>query len=303
MRTVAVVVTYNRKNLLELCLQALVDQTKRSDVMVIIDNASTDGTGAWLRKWVAHHSPRCLLRSLDSNTGGAGGFSRGLDLAIEQGADWIWMMDDDAEPHPDALAELMKVAIDPGCIYGSLAVSGDETSWEMTLIASSVSKTRRAADIPDQAEVEMLPLLGLLVHRDLVGKIGGPDAGLFIAGDDVEYCLRARRAGARIVIAGRSRIEHPKSVTKKIPILGRQVTYLSLPPWKRYYDTRNRLLIARQYHGWRLITQTIPASLLRLFVACRVEKDRMQQTRAFFAGLYDGLFGIKGKRHDHWGLK
>ena len=294
----AIIVTYNRKKLLERCLSAITTQTRRPDAVLVIDNASTDGTPAWLHKWMPLHLPQATLIALDQNTGGAGGFAAGMKLAFENGAEWVWMMDDDAEPHPEALEQLMRVATDPSHVYGSLAVCGDETSWLTTVLNPPLGEVERPEDVPEHAEVQSLPFLGFLIHRDLVARIGLPDTGYFIAADDVEYCVRAQHAGAKIIMASRSRIEHPKSRPYKVKVLGRTLTCLALPPWKRYYDTRNRLLIARRHYGIKLFTQTIPGSLVRLFAALWQEPDRPAQLRAFCAGFWDGLWGIKGKRHE-----
>ena len=299
----AIIVTYNRKKLLERCLSAISAQTRRPDVVLVIDNASTDGTLECLHEWLPLHLPQATLIALDQNTGGAGGFTAGMKHAVDSGSKWIWMMDDDAEPHPDALEQLMRVAVDPSQVYGSLAVSGNETSWLTTVLAPPLGEVGRPDEIPDRAEVQSLPFLGFLIHRDLVARIGLPDAGYLIAADDVEYCIRAQRAGAKIIMASRSRIEHPKSRPYKVKVLGRTLTCLALPPWKRYYDTRNRLLIARRHYGIKLFTQTIPGSLVRLFAALWQEPDRPAQLRAFCAGFWDGLWGIKGKRHEKWGIK
>ncbi len=299
----AIIVTYNRKKLLERCLSAITTQTRRPDAVLVIDNASTDGTPAWLHKWMPLHLPQATLIALDQNTGGAGGFAAGMKLAFENGAEWVWMMDDDAEPHPEALEQLMRVATDPSHVYGSLAVCGDETSWLTTVLNPPLGEVERPEDVPEHAEVQSLPFLGFLIHRDLVARIGLPDTGYFIAADDVEYCVRAQHAGAKIIMASRSRIEHPKSRPYKVKVLGRTLTCLALPPWKRYYDTRNRLLIARRHYGIKLFTQTIPGSLVRLFAALWQEPDRPAQLRAFCAGFWDGLWGIKGKRHEKWGIK
>ena len=299
----AIIVTYNRKKLLERCLSAITTQTRRPDAVLVIDNASTDGTPAWLHKWMPLHLPQATLIALDQNTGGAGGFAAGMKLAFENGAEWVWMMDDDAEPHPEALEQLMRVATDPSHVYGSLAVCGDETSWLTTVLNPPQGEVERPEDVPEHAEVQSLPFLGFLIHRDLVARIGLPDTGYFIAADDVEYCVRAQHAGAKIIMASRSRIEHPKSRPYKVKVLGRTLTCLALPPWKRYYDTRNRLLIARRHYGIKLFTQTIPGSLVRLFAALWQEPDRPAQLRAFCAGFWDGLWGIKGKRHEKWGIK
>ena len=284
-------------------INALYNQTILPNQIIIIDNASTDGTVELLKQQGWLEKQNISLMRLPENCGGAGGFKAGLELAINSGADWVWMMDDDAEPHPEALEHLMRVAVDPWTVYGSLAVSGNETSWLTTVLAPPLGEVGRPDEIPDRAEVQSLPFLGFLIHRDLVARIGLPDAGYFIAADDVEYCIRAQRAGAKIIMAGRSRIEHPKSRPYKVKVLGRTLTCLALPPWKRYYDTRNRLLIARKHYGIKLFTQTIPGSLVRLLASLWQEPDRPAQLRAFCAGFWDGLWGIKGKRHEKWGIK
>ncbi|PTU30672.1 glycosyltransferase family 2 protein [Stenotrophobium rhamnosiphilum] len=298
----AVVVSFSRIKLLKRCLAALSNQTLSPDSILIVDNASTDGTQQWLRDWLPENLPRAELVSLTDNRGGAGGFSEGLRIAVERNCSWTWMMDDDAEPHPTALAELMKVASDSNNVYGSLATKGADTSWTTTLLDPPKRVVDLAADVPNQSRVQSLPFLGFLVHRDLVMKIGLPDADYFIAADDIEYCMRAERAGSKLIIAGRSLIEHPKSdrYTAKLP--GRDLICLKLAPWKRYYDTRNRLLIARKYYGIKLFTQTIPGSFVRLIAALIYEPRKLAQLWAFTAGMIDGLLGIKGRRHQKWGI-
>jgi GT2 family glycosyltransferase len=211
------------------------------------------------------------------------------------------MMDDDAEPFEDALEHLLRVAVDPANVYGSLAVRGEDTSWTTTLVTPTGGhSTDIAEEIPAIAQVQSLPFLGFLIHRNLVERIGLPDAGYFIAADDVEYCLRAERAGALIMVAGRSRIDHPRADSHQARILGRNFIFLRIPPWKRYYDTRNRLLIARKYYGYRFYTRTIPGSFLRLGASLAGEKQRAMQIWAFVAGMIDGLLGLKGRRHNRW---
>jgi GT2 family glycosyltransferase len=294
------VVTYNRKALLRDCLDSILGQTSKPDLLVVVDNASTDGTESVICNYPSTADTIVVFDRLGANTGGAGGFSHGLAVALDRGADWTWMMDDDAAPHPDALAELLAIADDPSCIYGSTAVNGVHTSWTTTMPGPPARRTDLASEVPAKARVESLPFLGFLVHRKLVERIGLPDAGFFIAADDIEYCLRARAAGADIYIAGRSRIEHPRTERRVMRILGREVAYLQLPPWKRYYDTRNRLLIARRYHGLRLLTQAIPGTILRICIALATGPRRLAQLGAGMAGLVDGLLGIKGIRHRWW---
>ncbi|TDS82496.1 glycosyltransferase [Comamonas sp. JUb58] len=303
LKITTVVVSYNRQKLLEKCLLALTEQTCPINHVIVVDNFSTDGTLEWVRKWLPANLPNGELLALGENTGGAGGFAAGLKHAINNGSEWIWMMDDDAKPHPNALEELMCTVDNPHNIYGSLAVNSSDTSWLTDLLDPPLGQISRADEVPTYAKVRSLPFLGFLIHRDLVNRIGLPDAGFFIAADDVEYCIRAQNAGAAIFISGKSRIEHPKSYPTIFKILGHEIVFLSLPPWKRYYDTRNRLLIARTYYGMKLFTQTIPGSFIRLIAVLLKEPRKLAQVHAFIAGFIDGISGIKGKRHDFWRIR
>lgn len=296
----AVVVSFNRLECLKKCIEALLLQSRPLAVILVIDNGSTDGSVEWLQQ-----RPELQVKTvlLCTNQGGAGGFAVGLSEAIAIGVDWAWLMDDDAAPHVNALEELMRRADDPANIYGSLAVSGTFTSWITGLIEPVCGKATNAHEVPSFARVESLPFLGFLVHRNLVAKIGLPDAGFFIAADDTEYCLRAERAGAKIFVAGQSRIEHPASRPYQFSLLGKSVICLVLPPWKRYYDTRNRLLIARRYYGLRLFTHALAGTALRLCVTLIREPQRLHQSYSYFAGALDGLLGLKGRRHEWWGIK
>ncbi|MEH6671179.1 glycosyltransferase [Halopseudomonas sp.] len=299
----AVIVSYNRSSLLERCLESIFNQTVMPCSVVVVDNASTDNTVAMLhdKQWVG--SPRFQLLRLSENTGGAGGFGAGMEYAFSQGADWVWMMDDDAVPHPEALEKLMAAVKDVNALYGSLAVCGSETSWITPLTGFENKRTRRAADIPNIGSVEWLPFLGFTISKEVFSKLGLPDAGFFIAADDFEYSLRAQSHGVRRLIVGNSLIEHPRSEVYLVSIFGKEVTCLRLPPWKRYYDTRNRIFIARKYYGFRTITQTLPASFVRLYGTLRYEPYRLQQTWAFIAGCFDGILGFKGRRHSKWYIK
>ena len=301
MRTAVVVVTYNRRLLLLKCLAALAAQTHRLERIHIVDNASTDGTWEALRDagWLA--PSEVDYHRLPDNCGGAGGFAAGLERAVAQGAAWVWMMDDDAMAAPDALASLLAAADSADNLYGSVAVDGECLAWGMTLTAGG-QRIERLADLPAQSAVAFLPFLGILVHRDMVARIGLPDARYFLAADDLEYCLRARATGALMVLVAASRITHPLAVTYRLELPGKTLFCLGLPPWKRYYDTRNRIFVARRHLGWRLYTETLPSIALRLVAALIHEAQRGAQLRATLAGVIDGLRGRGGRRHERWGL-
>jgi len=103
-RVAAVVVTYNRRDLLLESLAAVLAQTRAPDKVIVVDNASEDGTAAAVRD----RFPSVHLAELRRNSGGAGGFAGGMALALADGADLIWLMDDDTVPEPGALSALLR---------------------------------------------------------------------------------------------------------------------------------------------------------------------------------------------------
>lgn len=301
---VAIVVTYNRKTLLQECLEALTSQSLMPSRILIIDNNSTDGTLEWLQASSYISNSIFTYLRLNENSGGAGGFSSGLKYAQENGYDWAWIMDDDARPQLNAFEKLMATSPTPNNIYGSIATCGENTSWQITLMNThSITTTNKVRDIPTLAEVTFLPFLGLLIHSRTIEKIGLPDSDFFIAGDDLEYCLRARKAGLKIMVAGQSRIHHPKAEIHTSSIFGFKLDRLKIPPWKNYYNTRNKILIAKKYYGSRILTETLPGIIVRLFINLLAEPQKLAHIHAVAAGIFDGILGMKGKRHLLWKIK
>lgn len=297
----AVIVTYNRKELLLRCLQAMRAQARRPDRVIVVDNASTDGTPQALHDagWLDQVDVELL--QLTDNTGGAGGFAAGMARALDLGAQWVWVMDDDALPQPEALAALCAVGLDPESVYGSVAIDGGALSWPME--RQDTPKRERIetlAQAPALCEVRFIPFLGLMASRQLTERIGLPDPSFFLAVDDVEFCLRARRAGARIRLVSSSRIEHPRAQLTCVRFGWRRFYNLRLVPWKRYYDVRNRLVVARRHYGAALWYSTLPGTLLRLLITLATEPERAGQWRAFVGGVVDGLLDRRGRRHERW---
>ena len=99
----AVVVTYNRKVMLEECLTALLEQSRTVDTILVVDNKSTDDTLEMVRE----HFPEVSVLALETNSGGAGGFHAGLEWAHRHGFDWFWLLDDDTMAHKWALESLL----------------------------------------------------------------------------------------------------------------------------------------------------------------------------------------------------
>ena len=129
MKIAAVVVTFNRKEYLVKNIEALLAQVNAPMDILIIDNASTDGTEETIRHYM--DAGQILYENTGENLGGAGGFNFGIRRAYEAGYDAIWIMDDDTYPHPDALEKFLQADKDLNGMYGYLAgkVLWKDGSW------------------------------------------------------------------------------------------------------------------------------------------------------------------------------
>ena len=119
-RIAAVVVTYNRKELLRECLQALLAQSMNQLDILLIDNASTDGTHEFVEDIIEANETISYINT-GSNLGGAGGFYYGLKEAYNRGYEYMWIMDDDTIATPDALKNLLAADRKLKGKYGFLA--------------------------------------------------------------------------------------------------------------------------------------------------------------------------------------
>jgi len=251
----AVVVTYNRRDLLDRLVKEL-RQVDRLTEIIVVDNASTDGSADDMRGLDGVH-----LVELATNTGGAGGFHAGMVTALERGADLVWLMDDDGVPEPGCLDTLLE--------YGGLEREGYDFWGPAVLAEEDPSKLTfpirlpgRASVVHQMADVEaaavdgviegiVIPFNGVLATRELIEKIGPVREEFFIWGDDHEFRLRAERAGAKIATVVDAHFLHPVVGDLGTPMMFGKTTYNHTPSdLKHYCMARNNVVNLREYRGW-----------------------------------------------------
>jgi len=301
-RVVAVVVTFNRLSLLQGLLERL-DQVPGLAEILVVDNASTDGTGEWLAglddrdPGEAHPTTPVLGRTLAENGGGARGFHDGLAWAMERGADLAWLMDDDGLPDPDCLSLLLaETGLD---FWGPLVVDQDDPDRLVfpirlpggTRVVHRLADVERAATRGRIDDI-VIPFNGVLVTRELVERIGLPRAEYFIWGDDHEYRLRAEAAGARIATVVGAQVRHPAVGSLGTPMMFGRTTYNHSPSdLKHYCMTRNNLLNLREYKGWPHALAFV-AKTVWFYTFTRPDLGRLATSaRAMYAGLRGDFTG------------
>ena len=180
-KIIAVIVTFNRQELLSRCVHALRNQTKKPDAILIVNNGSTDNTEQWL------HSQTDLIHLTQKNVGSGGGFNTGINWAYRQGYSWIWCMDDDGYPKEDALEKILAPETDRLCLRNCAVLNKEDKK-------TFVWKTKNYTTI-DDVDCRIIegvghPFNGTMIHRNIVERVGVPQPKLFLWGDETEYYYR-----------------------------------------------------------------------------------------------------------------
>ena len=188
MKICAVVVTYNRKELLEKqIIEIMHNQELKIDAYYVIDNCSTDGTRALIDKYDGSVIKYCRT---ESNCGGAGGFSYGLQCAFEDKYDWYILMDDDGRPmDKECFGNMKRHIVKKGYdsqrpyLLNSLVLSDKDTlSFGLGHIESV---TELNSVVTENEVVDMInPFNGTWISNGLIEKIGFPNGKFFIKGDE-----------------------------------------------------------------------------------------------------------------------
>ena len=207
---VAVVVAYNRRDLLAQTLDGIAAQTLAPDAVLVVDNASTDDSGDVARS----HPIGATVLTMPRNLGGAGGFAAGIAWSVTRmHARAVWIMDDDTIPEPAALEELERARrLYPGqvALVASRAVwtDGREHPMNTPRTRFAVSRTlRRHAATVGARQIRSASFVSVLIDARAVKESGLPVADYFLWNDDFEYTTRILRHRVGLYVPA-SRVLH-----------------------------------------------------------------------------------------------
>lgn len=291
MRVTAVLVAYNRRELLRESLEALAAQSRPVDRLVVVDNASDDGSGDVAAELLERWGERGRLIRLTENTGGAGGFATGIAAAlVEDDVDWVWVMDDDTVPGPDALEGALaaheryrETGQDDLAVMGSRVIWIDGDDHPMNTpkpkIRASAAERARAAEV-GCLEIRSISFVSAFLRAARVREQGLPIADYFLWNDDFEYSARLLRGARGLYVPG-------SVVTHKTAKRGSS----DADPGPRFYfEVRNKLWVfrlSRALYAWEKVLYS-GASARRWLRTFRASSDRGQLRDCLRRGWRDG---------------
>lgn len=305
-RIAAVVVTFNRRVLLAGCLDALIAQERPLDEILVINNASTDGTAEMLSE---KYDGMMTHVRLEENVGGAGGFYEGIRLAHEKGHDWIWVMDDDVEPMPDALMTLVESPAFNDLSVGYLASLVLDSNgkaqvfpyrrfnWLMAACPAISEGSLGQSLVP----IEAAGFLGGMIRREAIDAVGLPVKDLFIYWDDTEFIYRISRR-FKVFLVPASKVIHkyvwvpsPRSSTLVKKSRGPAVPLSE--SWRFYYNLRNSIFIRTRYvKPWLAPLVPVLAVTRPLGAALVFYDHKIARCKVLCQAAIDGVLGRLGKR-------
>jgi len=328
----AVVVTYNRKKLLLRCLGALQKQSRPLNAIYVIDNASTDGTPEVLleHKYIPKLPPKNIKEPwetfyeianlqdfginsnlsitiyyvrMQENIGAAGGFYEGVKRSCEKGYDWTWLMDDDGIPSEDCLNKLLlggkKFPVDflaPLVIdinnSGRLSFGISDYRNKQTIYTFHEAMKY---SINGSFEGTACPYNGILISKELIKIAGYPKREMFIWGDEIEYLLRIKSKGFKVITICNAIHKHPigKTVHHKI-FFGQFSVRFNNQKLKDYCKFRNRAFIYKKYNAYILLKEIIKYTWF--FIISR--KFDLKNMLFYLSATIDGLKGDFSKHRN-----
>jgi GT2 family glycosyltransferase len=306
MRILAHVHTFNDAEVIDRALEAIRRQTRLPDAIVVVDNASTDGTlDRILSKDVT------VVRN-STNLGVGGAIGIGFACAMEQEFDWTWVLDPDGVPEPDALEKLLEFferlppAQKEQVYFLACRLGTGESGHKPILLTESGMEYLPLNANADSCRCNCFLWSGSLFRMPAVAKIGPPSTDYFIDLDELEYGYRARQVGLVGYVVNGSVLHHnlgrpPGNAAVRLLRLGP----LSLPlfessPLRAYYCSRNLLYFwlyqFRPYQPRWALRSIVHALGYTAGFAIRPLSHR-RQLMSCIRGLWDGVTGHIERRY------
>ncbi len=285
---ISVILNTNRREDTLECLASLAENSYQPHQVLVLDNASTDGSVEAIQT----RFPEVQIINLTENLGYAGNNNVGIEAALKQGADWVFVLNEDIILAPDCLTQLVEVGeSNPKIgIVGPMVYHHDEPEVIQSaggLLGAAWQSIHLAKDEVDRGQftaphqVEWISGCAIMVRRAAIEQVGAIDERYFYYWEETEWCLRAGINGWRVMHVPQAKIWHK----------GVQRDYRPKPS-VTYYATRNRLLTLAKHHAPPKVWISTWGQILRTLTSWTVKpkwKSMREHRNAMWRGTIDFL--------------
>jgi GT2 family glycosyltransferase len=291
---IAIILNSDRREDTLACLASLSQGIYESLGIIVLDNHSSDGSVEAIQS----KFPQVQIIELDENRGYAGNNNVGIKAALNQQADWVFVLNEDTVLAPDCLALLVSVGESDRHIgmVGPMVYHYDEP--EVIQSAGGFMNSRWEAghlgkNEKDQGQfcaphsVDWLTGCGILVRRAVIEEVGMFDERFFIYAEEKEWCLRARKAGWRLMHVPQAKLWH-KGVKRE---------YHPKPSFT-YYSTRNRFLMLAKHRAPLMAWVVAWGQTLRTLTSWTI-KPKWRHKREHRDAMWRGMMDFIRRR---WGM-
>ncbi len=296
-RVAIVMLSWNGREDTLACLDSLANLSYPQWFVVVVDNGSTDGSA----DAVAASHPDAVLVRLGRNHGFTGGTNRGIAAALERGADAVVLLNNDMLVEPGFIEPLVRaVAEDPSAAAACCQILFADAPDRIWYAGAPYRPGRghhgrniRFGETPlppcaAPYATDCACAGAMLISRSALEQLGLLEDDLFAYREDLEWSLRARSHGRRVLVVPASVVRHKVSAS----------TGGEASPTSLYYDVRNGLAVAERYDPRgrvRTAARRGESVLAHLAQGIRA-RHRSSAVRAVLAGWWDARRGRLGQR-------
>lgn len=296
-----VIVTYNRLEKLKRAINAFNCQTTLPMRIIVVNNNSNDGTTEFLEEWKKkNYCYEKVVINLSKNFGGSGGFFKGIEYALNNNAEWIWVSDDDAYPEKHAIElatnyinnhDMSNISAICGKVIQNKSIScGHRRKIKRGLVGIKQISSKMNNYNKDEFDIDLFTYVGTIMNGNKLRQVGNVNKNLFIYYDDTDHSWRLKQIG-RIVCIPRIEIIHDINDY----LVNREFN------WKNYYAYRNKLYFIKNNFGFRYVI------FEKVLIYLRIIKNHNHEcTKLILQAIKDfnnNKFGVNDTYNPGWKLK
>lgn len=270
------------------CIRSVLDSSYKNNILVVIDNASTESTDDILL-----HHPSVLLLKNKRNYGYSGGNNIGFRKALELGADYIWVLNNDTKVDKECLSllvERLDTDGNVGAVSNLILYMDQETCWYAGGVLNNGlsghhGQGKRVCDIQCPPEIDFLSGCSFLARSSVIKELGGFDEDYFCYSEDVDLSVRIKKRGHKLAYQHDAKVYHKVSASSG-----------HLSSIKIYYKYRNNLLFLKKHRFPFSSRFRWYVSSLRYVLSLTIKHKQPALSVVLLCALWDGTIGKVGER-------